>query len=289
MRKDMKKVLVNTYRLGANKRKSQRLSRRNSKNMKYRREILVLEEYENEDGDSVIDIADSVIHSRKTGVRDNSYNRKQFGENLNPLARFVRSNVGRPWDNVYSEICEQCDTDGAVSGHIFDHLWDLVIPAHRVFYKDGEPWHNSQNGPEPIEEKSWWFGGVWGVFYVDPNNGILKECKKVSRRKSMRLKHRESQRALLAENTRKINEDTFACRSTETGLWFVLSFKEQEWEEVTYISISGEERVRRDPVLTACSLPDNLVLPDCKKGLIVISCRSASKKEIRDYIGVWRS
>jgi len=32
---------------------------------------------------------------------------KQLNENLAPLRRFLRSRVGRPWDEVYSEICER--------------------------------------------------------------------------------------------------------------------------------------------------------------------------------------
>ena len=32
-------------------------------------------------------------------------NRKWFNDHLGPLRRFLLSNVGRPWDVVYSEIC----------------------------------------------------------------------------------------------------------------------------------------------------------------------------------------
>ncbi len=95
MRKDMKHKLVETRRSG---------SGRNSKNMRYRRERIVLEEYEDEDGNLITDISDSNLSSKKTGIRDQSWDRKQFGENFAPLKRFVRSKVGKNWDKVYSEI-----------------------------------------------------------------------------------------------------------------------------------------------------------------------------------------
>ena len=103
--------------------------------MRYRRQRITLDEYEDEDGNLITDIADSVIHSHKTGIRDQSYDRKQFGENFAPLKRFIHSKVGKSWDKVYSEICKFCDKNGAVSGHIFDHLWDWVIPAKESFTK----------------------------------------------------------------------------------------------------------------------------------------------------------
>ena len=83
MRKDIKKVLVTTIRGGGGS--------RNHKNMRYRRERLVLDEYEDEDGSTYLDLADSVLHTTKTGIKNNSYERKSFGENLNPLARFIMS------------------------------------------------------------------------------------------------------------------------------------------------------------------------------------------------------
>src|SRR5690242_5662034 len=46
------------------------------------------------------------------------HNTKFFNEHLGPLRRFLNSNVGRPWDKVYSEICKHVDRGNVVQKHI---------------------------------------------------------------------------------------------------------------------------------------------------------------------------
>lgn len=51
---------------------------------------------------------------------------RHLNENLAPLRRFLRSRVGRPWDEVYSEVCQRINRNSAVQLHIWQHLWDYV-------------------------------------------------------------------------------------------------------------------------------------------------------------------
>ncbi len=51
---------------------------------------------------------------------------KHFNETLNPLKRYLASNVGRPWDKVYSEISEHLKPSSTVQQHVRDHLQDFV-------------------------------------------------------------------------------------------------------------------------------------------------------------------
>lgn len=51
---------------------------------------------------------------------------KELNENLAPLARYLRSNVGRPWNKVFSEICAGLSVRSAVQKHVRDHLQHLV-------------------------------------------------------------------------------------------------------------------------------------------------------------------
>ena len=51
---------------------------------------------------------------------------KWLNENLQPLERYIRSQVGRPWNKVYSEICERIDTRRAIGQHVLDHLEDII-------------------------------------------------------------------------------------------------------------------------------------------------------------------
>src|SRR5207237_1017983 len=52
--------------------------------------------------------------------------RKSFGENLAPLRRWLRSQVGRLWDDIYSEACSVIKPDSTVRNHIKGHLLEMV-------------------------------------------------------------------------------------------------------------------------------------------------------------------
>ena len=103
--------------------------------------------------------------------------RKSFNEHLNPLKRFLHSQVGRPWDAVYSEICANLRPDSTVHQHVRDHVDDFVArkpgrPAqYRRFFRDDRPWR------EPL--------------YVDPTDGILKRTEDLPEVKAARRAARE--------------------------------------------------------------------------------------------------
>ena len=44
---------------------------------------------------------------------------KSFTDLLSPLRRFLRTNVGRPWDKVYSEMRENLDDRKVTGRHVF--------------------------------------------------------------------------------------------------------------------------------------------------------------------------
>jgi hypothetical protein len=49
-----------------------------------------------------------------------------LNEHLGPMRRFLRSNVGRPWNKVHQELCEYVSFDNAVQGHVLAHIYDYV-------------------------------------------------------------------------------------------------------------------------------------------------------------------
>lgn len=87
------------------------------------------------------------------------YDRKQLNENLSPLHRFLRKNVGRPWNDVYSEICENIRVDNAVQSHVRDHV-DMDVMTNVVMI-NGVPYDPTRSYP------------TWREFYVHPETGIL--------------------------------------------------------------------------------------------------------------------
>jgi hypothetical protein len=77
---------------------------------------------------------------------------KMFRDKLGPAQRWLESQVNRPWDNVYSELCELFDTRTVAGRHVVhDHMlkwvrqyddvaphysrFDLVIDEHGILRK----------------------------------------------------------------------------------------------------------------------------------------------------------
>ena len=108
--------------------------------------------------------------------RPYGYHTKHFNEHLGPLRRFLDSNVGRPWNTVYSEICEHVDRDNVVQKHILTHLFQYVL-RHVILIDgtlcNGEPGHRYG---EPLDERG------FASWYVCPKSGLLRRCQRVSRR-----------------------------------------------------------------------------------------------------------
>lgn len=68
-----------------------------------------------------------------------SYNRvaeKNFTDRLEPFERWLRKQVGRPWDKVYAEFCEVTDARTIRSWHLKTHLDSLVdLGQERSIYR----------------------------------------------------------------------------------------------------------------------------------------------------------
>jgi hypothetical protein len=94
---------------------------------------------------------------------------KYLNENLAPLRRYLESQVGRPWDKVYSEIRAGIPGN-AVGLHVMQHVEDFV--AVNVFFEDG------------MLRRRYRFGGSLPVdgMYVHPRTRLLRKTKSVTRR-----------------------------------------------------------------------------------------------------------
>lgn len=108
---------------------------------------------------------------------------KWFGEHLGPLVRFLRSSVGRKWDDVYSEIAKSCPNNGAVTGHIYEHLWSYV--ERNPEFIDGKPYdptYGYRGKIYPIEDR-----GSDNTFYVDPD-GFLRRAPRLKQKSKKEIK-----------------------------------------------------------------------------------------------------
>lgn len=102
---------------------------------------------------------------------------KEFSDFLAPLRRFLEKNVGRPWNKVYSEICEHADSRSLTGWHLRTHV---EMEIERNVIKDGKKIYYCPQ----------YYRGVVELrrdeLYVDPDDGLLKMYK---RGKRFRYKH----------------------------------------------------------------------------------------------------
>jgi hypothetical protein len=77
-------------------------------------------------------IAPDDWHRRESMKRPWGSGRKELNENLAPLRRYLRSNVGKPWDKVYADICQRINRNSAVQLHIWQHLVHYVCTDPHV-------------------------------------------------------------------------------------------------------------------------------------------------------------
>lgn len=135
------------------------------------------------------DPADLEDSTRQEGIRKRHTSRKWLNENLRPLERYLASQVGRPWDKIYSEICAGIDRRNTAQQHIHQHLDDFVAVV--VIEIDGRL-HRPRGwrGPEPLD-------GPWGPrLYVDPGTGLLRRNRGRERARIDQRNHRREAAAL---------------------------------------------------------------------------------------------
>ena len=53
-------------------------------------------------------------------------NCKEFSDLIGPLRRYLRSCIGRPWNEVHSELSQKLDRRSLSGAHIWDHVrWEI--------------------------------------------------------------------------------------------------------------------------------------------------------------------
>jgi hypothetical protein len=139
--------------------------------------------------------------SSKIGIKHGIEPSKYLNENLSPLKRFIASQVNRPWDKVYSEICANIDRRNTVQEHIFTHIENFVALHGRLV--DGEvyikPWTWSAEWV-PLDESN-------TELYVHPRTGILLKNRHREGRIRRGREKRDAQAAQVAQRRRVLGEE----------------------------------------------------------------------------------
>ena len=134
---------------------------------------------------------------------------KSFNEPLKPLWRFLRSNLGRPWDKVYAEIRSRVDGRGVLGNHVLDHLhWEVDVNCY-------------QEGREILAAGVFgWIRPVDG-FYVHPKSGLLLEAP---RRRWRRQKRQDV--------IRWVEGPEGELYQSFDGLWFAVLYAVEDGQRV---------------------------------------------------------
>jgi hypothetical protein len=132
--------------------------------------------------------------------------RKWFGEHLGPLKRWLRSQVGHHWNDVYSDACTVIKPDNVVRAHLRTHM--LAYVERNTFMKEGGVWcyrHWGQEREVPIAKVR----SRCCLFYVHPETGVLCEIPPHRRTKRVQTVTKDLVRLSKTRVLRKLN-----------GLWF---------------------------------------------------------------------
>jgi hypothetical protein len=195
---------------------------------------------------------------------------KSLNEHLGPLRRYLDSQVGRPWDRIFSEICAHINRNSAVQDHVRDHIEDYVSTC--VILIDGVPCNGEGN---------WHYGKPlhqlpWKRWYVCPRTGRLRKILP-------RTKQKNRQDKIVLPQIIRVS-DTLQCWLI-SGAWFLVTLK-----PLLQFSTTCPER----DVILNCAVAE-LDEPKARRqygdAVYAVAKRRLAKRELRQYpipVDEWR-
>jgi hypothetical protein len=188
------------------------------------------------------------VRGIKAHAKGPKRDRKDLNENLNPLKRFLRSNVGRPWSKVYSEICEHIRLDSVVQRHILEHLDHMVEKNIRIIngkpYKfNGCSWskddHNNLDGWILCTN----YKGSKSTLYVDPRDGILKFAPEIKKTQNTYWQNADAE---WKDRQYRLESDPLTQYWKIDDIWYELKFRDATEDEISQRAFSQPCRVSLD-------------------------------------------
>lgn len=215
MRYDMAKVVTERPRRGHGN-KSAKTGRR-----------LCKDDYDADDHGSV---RHPVSRRRQYG-----WEHKQFSDLIGPLKGYLRKQVGRRWDDVYSELSRHLDKRSTSGSHIWDHVF-MEVERYVYLGRDGY----------------WWVHGRYGTYYrvsglfVNPNTGRL--AAQGMHVAGWRWRYYGPPRPKTPQTIFKI-DDTRELERKPNGAWMLHTYRNLDPDEVIDFKMIGDREVpvrRRD-------------------------------------------
>ena len=200
------------------------------------------------------------------------YGPRALNENLAPLQRYLRSQVGRPWSKVFSEISANIDRRNTVQQHIYQHIDGFI--AIQVEIRAGRPVDLKDQRQFPS-----WGAGIYQPLYVDPRTGLIRINDRHRAWKSPIVEQRERRQAEIAKRRRVVDEHT------------MLLLLDDIWYRVGVEALSAESRY--DVVLhrkVSRAEPDDRRQCEHLYGsaaLYAVSKQQLSRRELKEH-RLWR-
>lgn len=213
--------------------------------------------------------------------------RKHLNETLSPLRRFLRKQIGRPWDAVYSEICANLSVTSTVQQHVRDHLDDYV--GRDAFVRDGELYVMSGRW-DTVRKLS----SSRVELFVCPRTGLLR-ANPFWRQRPYAQQRREAAKAgqvMRAERMKEISE--FVQLHRLKGQWFEVRLKpvrsessrpyDDALELCGYLAAFALSETKLDDVVLATGAwSGSRAALYGRSGVRGVAKRQLSKKELKRY------
>ena len=216
-----------------------------------------------------------------------------LNENLGPLRRFLVRQAGRPWNDVFSEICRTIDNRSTVKQHVRSHIEGIV--AVRTKIVDGMTYAMTRfELPRarfvPLRESRY-------ELYVDSQTGVLmRNLEPITWRQKLRAVEKRS-RAELDKRMRILSPQEELHRLG--GMWFLVRLEPVPAMRIEVKHVGGERRhvkvldSRWDCLLkgyvqgrTYPAWPPLEIekgYPYRYRGMYAVSKRQLSSREVRRY------
>lgn len=146
--------------------------------------------------------------------------RKEFNEHLSPLRRFLEKQTGRPWDEVYSEICRGLRVDSVLHAHVRGHVRDYVETKICIL-EDGTYAENASGHIVRVTG-----GGRWRHLIVCPRSGILLRANELHQVRHHEAELRASQASEVTANSQLIRLGAEADLQRIRGIWYLVTYAE---------------------------------------------------------------
>jgi hypothetical protein len=194
------------------------------------------------------------------------YGVKELSENFAPLIRFLRTNVGRPWVKVHSEMAKVLAPSNAVQRHVLVHVADFLVT--NVYESDGTLWAAHRLGaPRPLRATT-----RSDLFYVHPRSRLLCMIARAGRVPARRRRPPNP-------NVRELSPTTQLRRLG--GIWYELTVAPlPAWPlRRSCVDLISRQRVRWETYDLFPELKDLW-----ESGRYTVARRQLSKREVRERV-----